>query len=62
MLFGPPGSIRAIYVDAINAAGRVFIVSNYVRPVSAYWRSAASSEALELDDSQDITMGVIGEV
>jgi hypothetical protein len=57
-LSGPPAAIGAIHVEAINADGRVLMVSDDVRAVPAYWHSAASSEAMESNESQEATMDI----
>lgn len=52
-LSAPPAAIGAIPVEAINAGGRVLMVSEEVQAVPAYWLSAASSEAMEYNESNE---------
>ena len=52
------GLIDAIHVEAINADSQVLMVFEDVQAVPAYWRSAASGEAMESNESHDATMGI----
>lgn len=57
-LSGPLAAIGAIHIEAMNADGRVLMVSEDFRAVPAYWRNAASSEAMESNESQEAMMDI----
>ena len=55
-LSGPPAAIGAIHVEAISADDQVLMVSEDVRAVPAYWRSATSSEVMQANENTEATM------